>query len=154
MHDGLEGTRKSRLAGVTSAPPCSKLQNPACVLLHPMSLPITPDADAIADCVLSTFASLPEKRQPRARGDGAREWVPLAGIVLAKGKNHVYQGSTVIVSSCSPTSQGHELSCVSLGCVHTLYLKRPKNLTSEQNWHEMPPSRVTTSHSNVPRYTH
>ncbi|KAF2264907.1 hypothetical protein CC78DRAFT_532781 [Lojkania enalia] len=43
------------------------------------------DADAIADCVCSTFETLPEKRKPRARNDRAREWVPLAGIVLAKG---------------------------------------------------------------------
>ncbi|KAJ4330928.1 hypothetical protein N0V95_009977 [Ascochyta clinopodiicola] len=42
------------------------------------------DADAIADCVLSTFAQLPEKRKPRPRNDGSREWVPLSGIVLSK----------------------------------------------------------------------
>ncbi|KAF2634857.1 hypothetical protein P280DRAFT_412897 [Massarina eburnea CBS 473.64] len=41
-------------------------------------------ADAIADCVLATFDSLPEKRKPRSRGDALREWVPLAGIVLVK----------------------------------------------------------------------
>ncbi|KAF2738827.1 hypothetical protein EJ04DRAFT_428369, partial [Polyplosphaeria fusca] len=46
---------------------------------------MTPSADAIADCVLSAFNSLPNKRKPRPRDDGAREWVPLAGIVLAKG---------------------------------------------------------------------
>ena len=44
-----------------------------------------PDANAIADCVLRAFAQLPEKRKPRPRHDGAREWVPLAGIVLSKG---------------------------------------------------------------------
>jgi len=42
-------------------------------------------ADAIADCVLSAFATLPEKRKPRRRDDGAFEWVPLSGIVLARG---------------------------------------------------------------------
>ncbi|KAF1958332.1 hypothetical protein CC80DRAFT_409330 [Byssothecium circinans] len=41
-------------------------------------------ADAIADCVLDTFDKLPEKRKPRVRAEGSREWVPLAGIVLAK----------------------------------------------------------------------
>ncbi|KAF2249097.1 hypothetical protein BU26DRAFT_427585 [Trematosphaeria pertusa] len=46
---------------------------------------MTPDADAIANCVLSAFDELPEKRKPRPRGDGSREWVPLAGIVLVKG---------------------------------------------------------------------
>ncbi|KAF1843056.1 uncharacterized protein K460DRAFT_367985 [Cucurbitaria berberidis CBS 394.84] len=54
----------------------------------------TPDADAIADCVLSAFDQLPDKRKPRPRTDGSREWVPLAGIVLSKGDR---------------------LSCVSLG---------------------------------------
>lgn len=44
-----------------------------------------PDADAIADCVLSTFERLPDKRKPRLRSDGSREWVPLSGIVLVKG---------------------------------------------------------------------
>ncbi|KAL7772344.1 hypothetical protein CFE70_002303 [Pyrenophora teres f. teres 0-1] len=40
-----------------------------------------PDANAIADCVLEAFDRLPEKRKPRSRNDGSREWVPLAGIV-------------------------------------------------------------------------
>ena len=131
MHDGLKGTRKSRLAGVTSAPPCSKLPPPTWVLLHPMSFSITPDADAIADCVLAAFESLPEKRKPRARGDGAREWVPLAGIVLAKGKNHVYQGGIAIVSSYSSISVGRELSCVSLGYVH-IFRHICRHLQSQQ----------------------
>ncbi|PVH97549.1 hypothetical protein DM02DRAFT_616427 [Periconia macrospinosa] len=43
-----------------------------------------PDPDSIADCVLESFDKLPQKRKPRIRDDGAREWVPLAGIVLAK----------------------------------------------------------------------
>ncbi|OCK76698.1 hypothetical protein K432DRAFT_305805 [Lepidopterella palustris CBS 459.81] len=42
-------------------------------------------AAVIADCVLATFDSLPAKRKPRQRDDGAREWVPLSGIVLSKG---------------------------------------------------------------------
>lgn len=44
---------------------------------------MTPDADAIAGCVLLTFEQLPDKRKPRPRNDGSREWVPLSGIVLA-----------------------------------------------------------------------
>ncbi|KAF2449768.1 hypothetical protein P171DRAFT_350166 [Karstenula rhodostoma CBS 690.94] len=44
---------------------------------------MTPDPDAIAECVLATFHHLPDKRKPRPESDGAREWVPLAGIVLA-----------------------------------------------------------------------
>jgi tRNA-specific adenosine deaminase 1 len=46
---------------------------------------MAPDADAIADCVLKTFQALPDKRKPRPRNDGSREWVPLAGIVLSQG---------------------------------------------------------------------
>ncbi|KAL2350901.1 adenosine deaminase/editase [Cryomyces antarcticus] len=41
--------------------------------------------DRVADCVLSTFASLPAKYKPRALAPGSREWVPLSGIVLSKG---------------------------------------------------------------------
>jgi hypothetical protein len=44
----------------------------------------TIDGDAIADCVLAAFDQLPEKRKPRRRNDGSREWVPLAGIVFSK----------------------------------------------------------------------
>jgi hypothetical protein len=43
------------------------------------------DANDIADCVLATFDQLPEKRKPRPRNDGSKEWVPLAGILLSKG---------------------------------------------------------------------
>jgi len=46
---------------------------------------MTPDANAIADCVLEAFDRLPEKRKPRSRNDASREWVPLAGIVMCKG---------------------------------------------------------------------
>lgn len=46
---------------------------------------MTVDADAIADCVLATFDQLPDKRKPRPRNHGSKEWVPLAGIVLSKG---------------------------------------------------------------------
>ncbi|KAI7497468.1 hypothetical protein KC367_g5838 [Hortaea werneckii] len=43
-----------------------------------------PHPDAIAECVLSAFHALPTKCKPRRIGDGRREWVPLAGIVLSK----------------------------------------------------------------------
>jgi hypothetical protein len=57
----------------------------AVVCVHPLRNTMTADANAIADCVLATFDQLPEKRKPRPRNDGAKEWVPLAGIVLSKG---------------------------------------------------------------------
>lgn len=44
-----------------------------------------PNPDAIADCVLATFAKLPRRFKPRTLANGKREWVPLAGIVLSKG---------------------------------------------------------------------
>ncbi|KAI6886061.1 hypothetical protein KC360_g2006 [Hortaea werneckii] len=43
-----------------------------------------PHPDTIAECVLSAFHALPTKCKPRRIGDGRREWVPLAGIVLSK----------------------------------------------------------------------
>lgn len=49
------------------------------------TLIMTPSADAVADCVLATFEQLPDKRKPRPRTDGSREWVPLSGIVLSQG---------------------------------------------------------------------
>jgi hypothetical protein len=55
------------------------------------------DADAIADCVLATFHQLPDKRKPRPRNDGSREWVPLSGIVLSKG-NHPHRPQSRFVA--------------------------------------------------------
>lgn len=52
---------------------------------RPHQTTMAPDSDSIADCVLEAFDKLPEKRKPRPRSPGAREWVPLAGIVLSKG---------------------------------------------------------------------
>jgi hypothetical protein len=37
--------------------------------------------DAIAETVLKEFEKWPAKRKPLVRSDGAREWVPLSGIV-------------------------------------------------------------------------
>ena len=60
---------------------------------------MTPDPDAVADCVLVTFDQLPEKRKPRPESDAAREWVPLAGIVLAdKGEYLIPPSSTRVAS--------------------------------------------------------
>jgi tRNA-specific adenosine deaminase 1 len=59
---------------------------------------MTPDPDAVADCVLATFHRLPDKRKPRPRRDASAEWVPLTGIVLS-------------------TSNDGTLVCVSLGSV-------------------------------------
>jgi hypothetical protein len=37
--------------------------------------------DAIAEAGLKEFEKWPAKRKPPVRSDGAREWVPLSGIV-------------------------------------------------------------------------
>jgi hypothetical protein len=37
--------------------------------------------DAIAEVVLKEFEKWPAKRKPLVRSDGAKEWVPLSGIV-------------------------------------------------------------------------
>ena len=37
--------------------------------------------DAIAEVVLKEFDKWPAKRKPLVRSDGAKEWVPLSGIV-------------------------------------------------------------------------
>jgi hypothetical protein len=60
----------------------STVCNPSTIMsIHP---------DSIASCVLDTFDKLPERRKPRPRGDGSKEWIPLAGIVLVKGTVTAY----------------------------------------------------------------
>ncbi|KAJ4304844.1 hypothetical protein N0V90_000372 [Kalmusia sp. IMI 367209] len=72
---------------------------------------MTPDPEAIANCVLETFDQLPDKRKPRPRTDGAREWVPLAGIVLVdKGMPGPIHASRSVVSSYSSSSEDGNLS--------------------------------------------
>ncbi|KAF2834519.1 hypothetical protein M501DRAFT_1061698 [Patellaria atrata CBS 101060] len=77
---------------------------------------VTPNA--IADCVLSTFDSLPAKCKPRPRYDNAREWTPLSGIVLCK--------------------DGEMLTCVALGtgakCLPLSKIPRAKG-TILHDWH-------------------
>ncbi|KAF2092338.1 hypothetical protein K490DRAFT_32201 [Saccharata proteae CBS 121410] len=63
--------------------------------------------DVIADCVLSTFDSLPPKRKPRDRDLASREWVPLAGIVLSTGTVFRNSPNRIHLSSISrPASYG------------------------------------------------
>ncbi|KAF1934789.1 hypothetical protein EJ02DRAFT_362920 [Clathrospora elynae] len=60
---------------------------------------MTPHPDAVADCVLQTFEQLPDKRKPRPRIDGSREWVPLAGIVLSRGNRSLHPEGAVCLCS-------------------------------------------------------
>jgi hypothetical protein len=46
---------------------------------------MTVSPDAVADLALDVFDRLPNKCKPRPRSDGSREWIPLSGIVIAKG---------------------------------------------------------------------
>jgi hypothetical protein len=62
---------------------------PAPCANHPPSI-MSVHPDSIASCVLDTFDKLPERRKPRPRGDGSKEWIPLAGIVLVKGTVTAY----------------------------------------------------------------
>jgi tRNA-specific adenosine deaminase 1 len=68
----------------------------------------TPAGDDIARCVLASYDRLPQKCKPLERGPGSREWVPLAGIVLASGDD-----SNNVV---------RKLECVALGYVSTTAL--------------------------------
>ncbi|KIW06415.1 uncharacterized protein PV09_02866 [Verruconis gallopava] len=66
-----------------------------------------PRGDDIAACVLSKYDELPQKCKPRVRGEGSREWVPLAGIVLSSN-NHGRQLECVAVGTgmkCLPASK-------------------------------------------------
>jgi hypothetical protein len=80
----------------------SAMHTTTVAMINTNTMPPPPDADAIADCVLGAFDQLPKKRHPRVRGDGSREWVPLAGIVLAKGmvvalvQHHPHQAHVLI----------------------------------------------------------
>lgn len=54
--------------------------------VRPRSLQSAPqmssiDPDLIAGEVLAKFRSLPNRRKPKIRDNGAHEWVPLSGIV-------------------------------------------------------------------------
>ncbi|KAI0999772.1 hypothetical protein K3495_g8429 [Podosphaera aphanis] len=44
----------------------------------------TIDPDDIARAVLTEFESWPQKRKPQQRSNGAKEWVPLSGIVIQR----------------------------------------------------------------------
>lgn len=65
-------------------------RTPTAIFIKPISKYAMFDAtaisgDEIAACVLDTFRKLPAKRKPLQRPNGSREWVPLSGVVLAKG---------------------------------------------------------------------
>ncbi|KAK3078384.1 hypothetical protein LTS18_007641 [Coniosporium uncinatum] len=85
------------------------------------------DPDEVAGCVLSAFNALPAKRKPRQREDGAREWVPLSGIVLSKGTIPVHT-----------TEDGGKLTCAALAtgmkCLPTSKLSPAKGNVLH-DWH-------------------
>jgi len=76
--------------GQSSAPTTKALADPPPLPVPPPSSQMAPVPvpDAVADCVLASFDRLPARRKPRPRSDGVREWVPLSGIVLAKGTDN------------------------------------------------------------------
>jgi hypothetical protein len=56
--------------------------------------------DEIASCVLETFRKLPAKGKPRQRPNGSREWVPLSGVVLAKGSSFLLRFHFLYTETC------------------------------------------------------
>lgn len=72
--------------------------------------------DRIAQCVLEAFKKLPAKAKPRSYGDGLKEWVPLAGIVLSK------PSTTAGKPDAAGEAIPDELTCVSLGYVDNAVL--------------------------------
>ncbi len=64
--------------------------------------------DDIARYVLASYDRLPQKCKPLEREPGSREWVPLAGIVLASGDDS--------------NDVARKLECVALGYVLTTVL--------------------------------
>lgn len=77
-----------------------------------------PAPDDVQACVLSTFAALPAKCKPRARDSHAREWVPLAGIVVSRG---TFRAATscilfaLLTQLLARADGGSSLTCVALG---------------------------------------
>jgi len=65
--------------------------------------------NAVAKCVHDAFRLLPTKAKPRVYPDGAREWVPLSGIVLSRPR----KSEDVTCNDEDPIEE--VLTCVSLG---------------------------------------
>lgn len=47
-------------------------------------------ATRIATLVHAHFDALPARCKPRSRPDGTYEWIPMSGIVLAKGSSTIF----------------------------------------------------------------
>ncbi|KAI9679836.1 MAG: hypothetical protein M1817_004850 [Caeruleum heppii] len=58
--------------------------------------------DSIAATVHRAFDALPTRCKPRPRPDGTREWVPLSGIVLARGREDLTCASLGTGMACLP----------------------------------------------------
>ncbi|KAL4871505.1 adenosine deaminase/editase [Aspergillus spectabilis] len=63
----------------------------------------------IASLVHNHFDGLPKRSKPNIRDDGTAEWIPMTGIVLAKGENTPSETLTCITvttgAKCLPASQ-------------------------------------------------
>ncbi|KAI1392568.1 adenosine deaminase/editase [Hypoxylon trugodes] len=64
---------------------------------------MTVTADDIAALVLKHYDALPAKRKPVVRGNGLREWVPLAGIVAQGKDDELWCLSLTTGMKCLPT---------------------------------------------------
>ncbi|KAF3765107.1 hypothetical protein M406DRAFT_340574 [Cryphonectria parasitica EP155] len=66
---------------------------------------MTVTADAIASTVLKEFNKLSAKRKPQNRGNGAHEWVPLAGIVARHADGSLRCLALATGMKCLPVSK-------------------------------------------------
>ncbi|KAI1212537.1 adenosine deaminase/editase [Annulohypoxylon truncatum] len=64
---------------------------------------VTPDD--VAALVLKHYDALPAKRKPKVRGNGLREWVPLAGIVAQGKDDELWCISIATGMKCLPSSK-------------------------------------------------
>lgn len=71
--------------------------------------------DTVASCVLTSFAALPAKRKPRRHNDGRTEWVPLSGIVLAKGNLLTPRCTYDRLETHDSSAENAPFTCVALG---------------------------------------
>ncbi|KAI0883831.1 adenosine deaminase/editase [Annulohypoxylon maeteangense] len=66
---------------------------------------MTISPDVIAELVQKHYDALPAKRKPTIRGNGLREWVPLAGIVAQDKNDELWCLSIATGMKCLPSSK-------------------------------------------------
>jgi hypothetical protein len=62
--------------------------------------------DEIAKLVIDQFRRLPSKSKPIVRASGVPEWVPLAGVVIARGEQYLHLNMISISNSTQRVNLG------------------------------------------------